>query len=131
MSIQEQAKDTIQIWSVTHTRDNEGAYQRSYTYVSSPKVMWLWDESVIDTTQKQENLGTSAKILTDNETVFNQLEERGTIVMFNGKKYQVNSLKNTANKGKAFKILVSESNIKDTNFVGGLSGGGKGALSQV
>lgn len=131
MSIQRQSKDIIDIYSIAHTRNTEGAMKPTYTYVSSPKVMWLWQESAIDSTKKQDNLGTSATILTDNETTFNLFVERETIVIFQNEKYLVNSKKNTANKGKAFKIMVTLSNIKDMNFVGGLNASGKGGIWQV
>ncbi len=128
MSISQQVNATISIYSVSTSRDTEGGITSTYTFVSSPKVMWLWQDSDIDSTKKQDNVGTSAVILTDKLSIFNQLEERGTVVLYAGKKYLVNSLKNTANKNQVFKAVLSESNIKDMVIVGGLSADGGATL---
>jgi hypothetical protein len=93
--------------------------------VDTVDVYWLWNASTIDESRKQQDNIQSSRILTDDPDVYALFEVRGTIVVYQNVKYQVDSKEDVGNKQRVFAIDVSESSVQDMTLVGGLSGSGE------
>lgn len=130
MSIQAQARAQIEVYHITEGRDAANAYQRTYSLVASPKVMWLPARSALSTGLHQERRERKATILTEDPEVFALLQERQAIVVYQDVKYQVDARKDCADFGKVHSVTVTESQIADFNPIGGLNAGGKAGVSE-
>lgn len=124
MTIRNFAKDRIDVYTYTATRDSEGGPQKVYTHAGTVNVMWLGKASTVDTSQKREHVQQRPALLTDDPDVFELLKERGTVVVYDGQKYQVDSKKDCANMHRVFGVWLSNSTVSDLQLIGGVVGGG-------